>query len=508
MITKSFPIFCALLLTATVWSQPTTVEWLKKNNTAKSIHTLQLLEAGPEGFLLLREKVESGKNNIPWWTQLNAEGGETYDQALPGFENMPKMAFQFAVKGNGQILVFADRQTDDNQYQSVTRTFSFANKNWPEPETPFFTPLTPAQHTNSTTGFRMSPDGQNTCIFRIVREKEGQTLFAAVFDSNLKMRWKTTLPVPKQEGITDVQQVFCSNAGQVFVHARQYSAGAQMAFVRQENIHPLYWPDGQPIFRNEPVSSGQAAVFSNQVMVIKEGAKKPDTYFIETITKYTTSFEMGEDPQHHIICAGMGGDESPDKADQYFIYSIDPVAIKGGIVKKGALPAVFRKAFMNESAAEQKKPVEDVFIRRVKFTPDGKAWLLAETETVNEGTGQLGPAALVKLDSTFRISGAIPIEKYNKVKAGERRCFSTVATCLSDKGNWWMLWQQGNWADIHLMLTPAKGKEDFDLTDAAHAGVAMLMNTVTANGSEWYWVGESEDGRLYRIGKMVKKTKK
>ncbi len=488
-------------------AQPAAVEWLKKNNTTKGMHILSLLQSDATGYYLLREKAEASRTSIPFCTQLDTTGGEVYDQPIPGFDTNTSAFFRFGIKGTESLLIYYEQKNADNTWRSTVRQFNYHKKQWAGPETDIFAPLSTTLHANATTGFRVSADGQRICLYRLVQENTSQSVHIAMFDGQLNLLWKKIATLPKQEGATVPQQFFCSNSGQVFLHARQYSKGAKLELRQQVLASSLSWPDGHPIYQNDYATSGEAPACSNVVMMIGEKTTEVNTYFLEAITKYTRSFEIGEDNSGQIICAGLGGDDQPDLIEKYFIYKIDPALSKGEMVKSSAIPATFRKAFMSESAAEQKKPAEDVALRWVKSTPDGKIWMLAEQENINDGTGLLKSAALIRLDSTYRIAGATPVEKYNKVNQSDRRCFASVSACMTDKSSWWMLWHETNWPEMRLLLTPVKGKESFELATGFRSGVAMLNNTLLASGGNWYFAGESEDGKTYRIGILTASRK-
>jgi hypothetical protein len=87
----------------------------------------------------------------------------------------------------------------------------------------------------------------------------------------------------------------------------------------------------------------------------------------------------------------------------------------------------------------------------------------------------------------------------NKVNQSDRHCFASVSACMTDKSSWWMLWHETNWPEMRLMRTPAKGKKSFELATGSRSGVAMLNNTLLASGGNWYFAGESEDRKTYRI---------
>jgi hypothetical protein len=114
-------------------AQPAAVEWLKKNNTTKGMHILSLLQADAGGYYLLREKAESGKISIPYFTQLDTTGGEVYDQPIPGFDTNSSAFFRFGVKGTASLLVFYEQKSAENTWRSTVRQYNYHKKQWAGP---------------------------------------------------------------------------------------------------------------------------------------------------------------------------------------------------------------------------------------------------------------------------------------------------------------------------------------------------------------------------------------
>lgn len=501
----------ALLVAAlsTLHTQPTEVEWMKKNSSSKAFRVVSLLKAGPEGFMLLRVKSEPGRPEIPYLTQLDATGGTLHNDPLPGFENHPNHSFLFALEANGNVLVFYAQSDPAAGTQRIcSRSFDARQRNWAGTEQEVFKAVIQSTSSGLATGFRVSTDGKHTGIYRMSAENGIYRADIAVLDADLKLVWQRNVTLPKQEGSTMPLHFFCTNNGEMLIHGRQYSGGAALTLWQSDRLSLAYHANGHPVYHNEVVVGDNAPTGSNVVFLIRPSSPEPQVFFPEMAVKHTASFEFGEDSAGNILCIGFGSDEQAGATEKYFVYKIDPVKLKGETLKINKISQNFRGAFMSENAASKKRQVEDVAIRCVKIAPDGLAWILAEQE-INSGiSSRIGPAALVKLDSTFRMSTTVAVDKNMNLKSGELRCFAPIAFCPAEKGGWWMFWHETNWPEMRLMLTPSKGKESFELSTASRNETAMLTNTLRESGGNWYFVAENEDGKVFRIGKISGKKKK
>lgn len=303
------------------------------------------------------------------------------------------------------------------------------------------------------------------------------------------------------------RQVFCSSEGSIFIHAHVFSVGAKVSIAPPKNVKSLLWPNGKAIYQDDYEPVGTCPSITNAVFMMDKNSAVWNSFFMKSVTKYTRSFEMAEDSLHQVICAGLGGDESLDEIDTYFFYSIDPNKKSAEMLKTAKIPVGFRKAFMKESAAEQKKPVDRAFIRSLSWGQDGKPWMLVEKESFSSDFSFVEEAALVKIDSTWKIASTIPVEKSHKIKPDDPGSMGTVVACSQSKGSWWLLWNDGVGPGAEMMLTPAKGKESFSVATANQAGVTFLPHTLLPYKTSWYFVGESEDRKGYRIGKLSKVKK-
>lgn len=490
-------------------SQVAEVEWLKKNTSNKSFRTVSLLSAGPSGFTILRAKTEPGQPEIPYITQMDPTGGMLHNDPLPGFENNPKLSFRFALESAGNLLVcYAQTDATAGTQRICIRTFDTRQRKWAGAEQDIFSPVSQNASNGIAIGFRVSEHGNYTGIYRMSAENGIYQADIAVFDAGLKLAWQKKVALPKQEGSTVPVQFFCSDKGDMFIHARQYSGGASITLRRGNQLSMACHANGHPVYQNEISAEGDAPAGSNVVFLVKSSSTEPHVFFPEMAVKYTASFEFGEDNAGKIICVGIGSDEQPGETEKYYVYQIDPAVLKGETLKINKISQNFRGAFMNENAASKKRPVEDIVIRNIKITPDGLTWVLAEQE-INTGTSaRIGPAALVKLDSTYRMGATVVIDKNMNLKNGELRCFAPAAICPADKTGWWMFWHETNWPEMRLMLTPSKGKESFELSTASRNETAMLTNTLRQWGSNWYFVAENEDGKVFRLGKISGVKKK
>ena len=509
-MTRSFKMmaFCLFVLLGKqiqLLAQPASVSWLEKNKSEKGLKTLALLRADDNAFYLLR----SNSASLPYLTVLDKDGIEYYNQPIPDFGSVGNSAFQASVANDSSILFLYTSWEGNHQEVWNIRTFNYLKKQWASAPTEVGAGKTRMANSFSgvQAGLRKSPDGKRTCVYYISPEKDNWMVSMVVLDASFRKLWQQTSPLPRQDANMLPQQVFCSNEGAVFVHSHVFSVGAKVAIAPPKNIKSLIWPNGKTVYQDDYEPVGTCPSITNAVFMMDQNSAVWNSFFMKSVTKYTRSFEMTEDSLHRVICAGLGSDESLDAIDSYFFYSINPANKSAVMLKTAKLPVGFRKAFMKDAAAEQKKPVDRAFIRWLSWSEDGKPWMLVEKEAFSSDFSFVEEAALVKIDSTWKIATTVPIEKSHKIKVDDPGSMGTVATCCLNKGNWWLLWNDGVGPSAEMMLTPAKGKESFSIANANQSGVTFLPHTLLPHKKSWYFVGESEDRKGYRIGKLSNNKK-
>lgn len=484
-------------------AQPASVTWLEKNKSEKGLKTLSLLRADDNAFYLLR----ANNASLPYLTVLDKEGVEYYNQPIPDFGTVGNSAFQASVANDSLVLFLYTSWEGNHQEVWNTRTFNFIKKQWAGAPTEVGAGKTRVANAFSgvQAGIRKSPDGQYTCVYYITPEKDNWMAGLVVLDASFRKVWQQSSPLPRQDANMLPQQIFCSNEGSVFVHSHVFSVGAKVSIAPFKPIKSLLWPNGKNVYQADYEPVGTCPSITNAVFMMDKNNGVWSSFFMKSVTKYTRSFEMTEDSLKQVICAGLGGDESLDEIDAYFFYSINPEKKSAEMLKTAKLPVGFRKAFMKDAAAEQKKPVDRAFIRSLSWSKDGKPWMLVEKEAFSSDFSFVEEAALVKIDSTWKIASTIPVPKSHKIKVDDPGSMGTVAACSVNKGSWWLLWNDGVGPSAEMMLTPAKGKESFSIATANQSGVTFLPHTLLPYKSNWYFVGESEDRKGYRVGRLSRK---
>lgn len=508
----------ANLLLVTFWitgnafsslAQPAEIEWLPVVKTAKDQHTLALLNAGPGGFQLLRwqERRTDASGNItpamPLLTLLTPGGERLYDEPLPGFADGTSV-FRFAVANDSVLFVVYETPGGEGQ-TLFARRLNMGTKKWSAPAVAVFTD--PSNHAPAfaTAWFSRSGDGGHCCIYRSQRLASGaQKVSVAVFDAAFGLKWKHVVELPAQSGPSALQSVLCTNSGAVVLHARLFGSGAIPQTAFPDEPPTIYRPDGRAMFHKYDAAADLPA-YANALFVLTPRDTKMTAFYPKLGKKFTRSFQLTEGAGELVYCTGFSSDENNTQADAYFVYQIDLKTPEGHLLQNAPLPAAVRKAFLSEKAAAKKEPVEGLALRWLNWGEDGKPWLLAERENFGQPPGRIEESALLRLDSTFRITAARKIEKYQRLSGGDAQNFASMAACTGPKGAWWLLWNDGSWPDTKLILSecrPSGNPVDHQLGLSSRSNVALLPQTILRSNAAWYFVGESEYHERIRIGRL------
>ena len=485
-------------------AQPARVKWFPAVKTAKDQRTLALLNAGPEGFHLLRwqERRTDGAGAVtpamPLLTVLSASGERLQDEPLPGFADGNAL-FRFAFANDSVLFVFYEAPDAAGGQGLFSRRFNLAQRRWSAaPEIIFSEPVQRAP-AFAAAWYSRSADGQHWCVYRLSGAARSQCS-VAVFDGGFRLRWRRSVALPAQAGPLAVRRVLCTNTGATVLHARIFGAASRIqAF---DEPPAAYRPNGRPMFRPFEQTAGLPA-HSNALFLLEPDTEDLAAFYPNTGKKFTPSLELAESPEGLIYAAGLSAEGSSEQVSGYFVYALDPKSRKGDFVQNAPLPASVRKTFLNEKAAAKKEPVEGLALRWLDWAADGKPWLLVESENFESTPGRIEAAALLRLDSAYRVTASRKIEKYQQAATGEPQNFASVAACPAPKGAWWMLWSQGRWPETKMMLTECRpnGEPDDHLLDAAsRSNVTLLPHTVLGRAGRWYFVGESEYHERIRVG--------
>ncbi|MBL7776653.1 MAG: hypothetical protein JNK89_11665, partial [Saprospiraceae bacterium] len=446
-----------LLLTSTsLISQPATIKWFPEVKTAKDQRTLLLLDAGPEGFQLLRwqdRRTDAAGNRSPaqpLLTLLTPNGERQHDEPLPGFET-GALDFRFALASRGELLVVFEAQNSAGTRSLFARRLDLKSRTWLAEPQALFTDTGGRAPAFANAWFSRSADGRHSCIYQIQSGARPKAALAVV-DEQLNLLWQRTTEFPPTSGQMVLRQVVCLNSGSVLVHGQIFNPGEKMQGQPYESTPATFASDGRPLFR--PAEWAATAVpYSDAVFLSGPDIEGLLDFYPRFGKKYTPSFEVSEGPDGKIYCSGLYSNLDNEQVEGYFVYAIDPAKRQAEVLQNAPLPTSVRKAYLSDKAVEKKEPVKGLALRWLRWTADGRPWLLAERQNFDLSQSRMEAAVLLRLDSTYRINNARKVEKYQRLPAGDPQNFASLAACPAPKTGWWLLWNLGNWPNGKIMLT-------------------------------------------------------
>lgn len=491
------------------------LKWLPIVKTAKDQHTIQLLHAGPDGFYLLRWQDRrtdiDGRITpaMPLLTVLSPAGEKMHDDPLPGFAG-GEMVFRFAVSNGPHLLVAYEAPDALGRQALFVNRLDLAARQWAHAPEAVFHDLSGRAPAFSTAWYGRSADGRRVAIY-LVRGGRTPTASVAVFDTEaFKLLWSRETELPSSSGLTIPGRVMCTDSGAVLIQAGLTDAGKGLAGTSYNDPPSVYRSDGRPMFRAREWTD-EAPAGSNALYLLQAGDAEIAAFYPAIGKKFTPSVELAEDSRGQLYAVGFTGNSGKGSADGYFVYAIDPRSKQASLLQNAPLPASVRQVFLNKKSASEKAPVENLGLRWLDWGADGRPWILAEQADLDVPPGRVEVAALLRLDSTYRITAARKIEKYQRLSTGDAQNFASLAACAMPKGGWWFLWNQGNWPEAKLLLTECRNNgepEEFMLSASSQSNVALLPQTLFRQGDAWYFVGESEYHERFRIGVLRAAGKK
>ncbi len=496
--------------TSCLLAQPYQLEWLNNVKCPKNNRTLALLKADGKDFYLLRLQKEgkdpvSGNDNaaVPMLTVLAADGDKKYNEPIPNFSETGDLVYRFAAQQNDLLFIGYENSKSHKFY---VHAFNFVQKQWLGKAIELFS----GEEGLGAASFRRSTDGQYICVYLPNGGGYARNLSFAVFGPDGGLQWHRKVTLPKRESPVELRQLFCTNQGKVMLHTRVFDKDFKVNAYAERYMPMIHWPDGRPLY-HQIFDAPDLPSYANALYLFEKNNPEMSSFYPSTGLKYSPTFQMAEDEKGMVFCTGFGSDEKNTEASHYFIYKIDPQKNSGEVLRSDPIPMSLRRAFMKEKLADQKLPIQNLTLRWLDWADNGKPWMLVERENFEHGAHLVEAAAILRLDSTYKIVSAKPMEKYHKLTDGSGQSFATVGACATGKGNWSLLWNKGTWPEASVMLTDAKGKDndDIQLSLTSGTGVSLLPHTVTkgSNGI-WYFVGESEYHERFRVGFIEKKRAK
>lgn len=504
----------ALFITLSpVFGQPVQLKWFPLVKTEKDQRTLQLLDAGKQGFYLLRWQDSrtdaTGKRSpaVPLLTQLTPGGERLHDAPLPGFEN-GGLDFRFAIASDSVLLVVYEARNSAGSQTLFARRLNLYNRKWSAAPQVLFTELTTEAPAFPNVWFSRSFDNRYTCIYRMSSGKEHR-MAMAMLDQDFQVQWQRNTELPGINSRMNLHQVCCTGKGAVLFHCQAFDPASKVTGRPFESVPSVYRPDGQVFLRNTEWAA-EAPPYSNALFLVDGGEDGMATFYPELGKRYTPSFETREGPDGKLYCAGFYGDDNNEQVDGYFIYCIDPDTRQGAVLKLAGLPRSLREVYLRKNAAADRKPVPGLALRWLDWTPDGHPWMLAEQQNFDIPPGRIETAVLLRLDSTYRITNTRDVEKYQRLIPGDAQNFAAMAACPTGQSGWWLLWNTGSWPQAKIMLTDCRSRgipEEHTLDISSRSNVSLLPQTLLQRDGHWYFVGESEYHERIRIGMLQPESK-
>lgn len=491
-------------------SQPVSIKWFPEIKTDKDQRTLLLLNAGEQGFQILRwQDSRTGADGsltpaMPILTSLAPDGERQHDEILPGFEN-GRLHFRFAFTNDSVLLVVYESSNSVGSQSLFARRYSLLHHRWSAEAQVLFTDASNRAPAFASAWFSRSANGRQTCVYHM-QSGTNHRIATAIFDADLRLLWQRTNALPTTSGQLAMRQVFTSDSGAVLVHCQIFNPGSKAKGRAYESSPAVYLSNGKPPYRQDEWVT-EAIPYSDAIFLLATGSEGMADFYPRIGKKFSPSFEISEGPDGKIYCAGFYSDDGNEQADGYFVYAINPGLKQGEMLVNMPLPTSVRKAYLNDKAVAKKEAVKGLALRWLRWAEDGRPWMLAERQSFDSGPWRLEEAVLLRLDSSFRINNTRKLEKFQRLPTGDPQNFMSIAACPAPKNGWWLLWNQGNWPNAKIMLTEFRtsgSATEYMLDASSHSNVSILPQTLLPKGDNWYFVGESEYHERFRVGMLVK----
>lgn len=511
-------LVCAILL-GRPWatrSQTLAFNFLETVKCPKNTRTAALLEAGEDGYKVLRlqqtspDELGSPQTEIPLIVTLAADGSLASSKELPGFgaTDQFSLRWKWSIGAGSAMLVIYEKREAKPKHRLFARRFHLHKGDWDSPETELFEA---AGGLLARDGYRVAPNGQFTCVYAFSTGPDGLTsMWAAVFDHALEPLWQKSIPWAPQNNLAIPQQVFCTNGGYLAVHAHAFlqegKGGPQALPVRS----PAWWPDGKTVLP-ETWGGTSGRAHSHAICLFGQKTAEPDWYYPAVGKGFTSAVVLSQDLGDQLYCAGFAGEQA-QAAERYFIYNIDLKSKAGKMLQNAPISPALRKAFLSEKAAADKAPIEGLNLLQMEWTADGAAWLLAEQTEENGESRLFKDAVLMRLDSAWKMTGIRKIEKASRHTNGTTQFFGAIAPIRAPKGGWYLCSNSGNWPQTKVVMAACKRSGQalvYDIADCHKEGATLLPHTLYTGDDKWYFVAESEYREMFRIAELVAdKTKR
>lgn len=492
-----------------VFSQTLAFDFLETVKCPKNTRTAALLEAGEDGYKILRlqqpnpDEQGSAQAEIPWMVTLSADGSLVSSKALPGFgaADQFSLRWKWSIAAGAAMLVIYEKRDAKPKHRLFVRRYHLQKGDWDGPEAELFEA---AGGLLTGDGYRVAPNGEYTCVYAFSADPNGPTrMWAAVFDRTLTPLWQKNISWAPKNNLAIPQQVFCTNEGELAVHAHAFLQSSKGGLQAQPVRSPAWWPDGKAVLP-ETWGSANDRAHSHAICLFGQETAEPDWYYPAIGKDFTSAVVLSQDTGNQLYCAGFAG-EQPQTAERYFIYNIDLKTKAGKMLQNAPLSPGLRKAFLSEKAAADKAPIEGLNLLQMEWTADGAAWLLAEQTLENGESHLLKDAVLMRLDSVWKMVGVRKMEKSSRHTNGATQFFGAIAPIRAPKGGWYLCGNSGNWPQTKVVLAECKRSGQaivYDIADCHEEGATLLPHTLYVGDGKWYFVAESEYREMFRIAEL------
>lgn len=482
-------------------AQTLEASFLEKVKCSKNTRTAALVRVWDEGFQVLRLQTvrpkpeENATVEVPLLVNLQMDGSLESEKVLPGFgaEAGFALTWHWAIPGRDALLVAYGGQDG----RVGVRRFDLLKKDWDGVELPLFSDQ---KGPFPTLGWHSAPNGGYHLVYGTAK---GQC-WLAMFDQHFALQWRRSVDLSQGKDPISIAQFFCTQEGKAVVHAHaflQVAKGLDPAAANPETTCRATWPNGA---RAVPAPWPTHPVAYSHCVGVYGADAAQDALFYPAVGKgHVTSLVFNQSKPGTLYAAGFAGSE-PGLAENWFLYALNLRDNAGKMLQNMPVSPALRKAYLSEKEVSQKQPIPGLCLRRLEWTVDGTLWALAEQEAEGGTPSErlFKDAVLMRVDSTYKLTGGRPIEKRQRHAASNVQFFGGMAPIRAPKGGWLLGYNHGVWPNNEMLLVECKrsgAAMPTALANCQSKGCTLLPHTLTEYGDSYFFVAESEYREMFRV---------